>query len=200
MFPCRQCGVYFRLSNQRHRHEKTCNGAIGDKLSFCETSSQAVIDFITSDQAAQGRLRMAYDCGCLHEELTRLTHFCGPPENRNILGIESHGAMAKIVHENEFLYEVSSTVLSSIYERNVKITKDPAIRAVLGIDGDGEVLTEPTKRQRASYNTRIRFVIRNGGEYIMPSATTPPHPELDNGVTRRRGEYDGRWWNRRGMW
>lgn len=174
MFPCRQCGVYFRLNNHRHRHEKTCNGAINEKLSFCETSSQAVIDFITSDQGAQGRLRMALDCDCLHEELTRLTHFCGPLENRNILGIESHGAMATIVHENMCLYEVAATVLSSIYDRNVKITNDPAIRAVLGIDGDGEVLTETTKRKRASYNPRIRFVIRNGGEYTMPSVTTHP--------------------------
>ena len=147
-----------------------------DVLDFGDTSVQAVIDFIASDHTAQGRLLKAFDCGCLHEELTRLTHFFGPQENRNVLGIESHGSVVKVVHENECIREDCAIVLPSIATRNITISNHPEIRAVLGVEEDGDVLTVAmTTRQRAYETQRIRRVIENGGKYLMSSVTTLPN-------------------------
>ena len=140
-----------------------------DVLDFGDTSVQAVIDFIVSDQAAQGRLLKAFDCGCLHEELTRLTHFFGPPENRNVLSIEPRGVTMKVVVEKEAIKMNSAQGIAAIASRNARLSNTPELKRIIGVEDDGDVLTDSmTTRQKAHDSLAIRLVIENGGKYVFP--------------------------------
>jgi HNH endonuclease len=142
-------------------------------LDFDKTSIQAVLDFISTSADAQKRLRDAFECGCLHEELTRVTHFAGPLENRNVVSFDGKGVYMKVVSEHEPLLFDASTGVVLIIERNVRIADDPVIREVLGVT-EGEVLgLALTTRQRKYETQQVRMVLENGGRYIMVRRPQP---------------------------
>lgn len=146
--------------------------------SFDKTSTQSIIAHVQGHPEAQTRLRAAFACGCLHEELTRLTHFFGPEDARNILNVDGRGCLMKIVYNGKPICIETSEGLAKITSRNIEMSNDPIMKAVLGIDELGDVLTVAmTARQRAYENRRIKLVIMNGGEYMMIDRCEQPLPE-----------------------
>lgn len=147
-------------------------------LDFDKTSTTAVVDFLTANPTAQTRLRSAFEAGCLHQELTRVTHFTGPAENRNVVSIEPHGPTAKVIYEHKAIKTDAAETIQDITARNIILANSLEVRNMIGATDpeDGDVLSEAmTVRQRAYESRRIRLVLENGGDYVL-SARRPPPP------------------------
>jgi HNH endonuclease len=143
-------------------------------LDFDKTSEQAVIDFVSSDEDARQRLCEAFECGCLHEEITRLTHFEGPLENRNVVSVDNKGAFMKVIYRGVQLNTDVARCVMLIIERNVRIANDPVVRDVLDVS-DGDVLSVAQTARQYKYETQqVRMVLENSGLYMMIHRPQPP--------------------------
>ena len=146
-------------------------------LDFDKTSTTAVIDYLTVTPEAQTRLKTAFEAGCLHQELTRVTHFTGPAENRNVVSIEPHGPTAKVIYEHKAIKTDAAETIQDITTRNIILANSPEVRDMIGATDpeDGDVLSEAmTVRQRAYESRRIRLVLENGGDYVLSARRPPP--------------------------
>jgi 5-methylcytosine-specific restriction endonuclease McrA/uncharacterized C2H2 Zn-finger protein len=146
-------------------------------LDFDKTSTTAVIAYLKDTPEAQTRLRSAFEAGCLHQELTRVTHFTGPAENRNVVSIEPHGSTAKVIYGNKSIKTDASETIQDITARNIRIANCPEVREMIGATDpeDGDVLSEATTvRQRSYESRRIRLVLENGGDYVLSARRPPP--------------------------
>lgn len=152
-------------------------------LDFDQTSTAAVIDFLKKTESAQSRLRVAFDSGRIHEELTRLTHFTGPLVNRNIHGVDLNGSTVKVTCEGKIIRVDAGDAIHAILARNVEIANSEAVRKILDIDELGDVLSEAATSRQAAYDSRrIRLVIDNGGTYLL---TPRPCKQVAAPVGRR---------------
>jgi 5-methylcytosine-specific restriction endonuclease McrA len=138
---------------------------------FPATSTQLTLDFIAATPEAQDRLRDAFECGCLHEELLRLTHFSGPPQNWNVAGIDNKGPFMKVVQGGKALVMNANMGVQMIINRNVAMAGDAIVKSVLGLDISSEpaLSVATTPRQKQYEALQIRAVIMNSGEYVMPA-------------------------------
>lgn len=151
-------------------------------LDFDKTSEQAVIDFVSANADARQRLSDAFECGCLHEEITRLTHFKGPPENRNVFNFDGKSVNMKVIYEGEPLQFDAARGVMMIIDRNIRIAQDPIVREVLGVT-DGDVLATAMTARQLKYETQqIRTVLENSGRYVMIQRPPP----LERTTSQRR--------------
>jgi 5-methylcytosine-specific restriction enzyme A len=137
-------------------------------LDFVSTSTQSVLSHLSSSPEAQDRLRAAFERGCLHEELVRLTHYAGPAENRNVVSIDAKGPYMKVFQDGKQLVMNTSMGVQMIINRNILLASDPVVMGVLGIH-EPALSPATTSRQKTYESLQIRAVITNAGDYIMPT-------------------------------
>jgi 5-methylcytosine-specific restriction protein A len=151
---------------------------------FDKTRGEDVINFVVASPAAQDRIREAFEVGCLHQELTRITHFMGPTQSRNVMGIDMHGTTMKVWCEGKVIRIDATQGVNMISSRNVELSNNYIVKDMLGIADEDPVLSEArTTRQRAYESLQIRLVIDNRGTYMMaarssPSEETPRVPRI----------------------
>jgi HNH endonuclease len=145
-------------------------------LDFDKTCTRAVLDHIFFSPSDQDRLKDAFAAGCLHEELTRITHFFGPAQNRNIENIDLRGTTMRVRCDDKMIRIDSTRGVDMIMARNLEIANHVLVKTILGIgEEEGDVLLEATSaRQRAYETLQIRLVIDNGGTYMMAPRRTAP--------------------------
>jgi 5-methylcytosine-specific restriction endonuclease McrA len=196
------CGAVFKDKYQKYKHKKKhgCGGAAGpsrapivnnitinnnpppippepilDVNDYEGTDLEAVKTHLQETPVAQERLRRAFVCGALHEELTRITHFEGPERNRNVVSVEPHGATMKVVCEKSVIKIDATRGVQDIIHNNVELANSDVVRRILDIDESGDVLTYPDNARQRVYDTKqIRLVIENGGKYSMPRPRYQP--------------------------
>ncbi len=147
-------------------------------LDFDKISTDAVMRHIEQSPNDQARLREAFECGMLQEELTRQTYFGGPPENRSIVGIDAHGWAMKVVFEGTRISTDARQALPMIASNNVMLANSEVVRRVLNVTEKGDVLTTARNaRERSREIDQLRGVILNGGRYIKyPLRVQTPYP------------------------
>jgi 5-methylcytosine-specific restriction endonuclease McrA len=145
---------------------------------FDKTCCDEVIKYISESPSAQARIQEAFEVGCLHEELTRITHFTGPSWSRNVMGIDMRGTTMKVWCEGKIIRTDATQGVNMIASRNVQLANHPVMRDILGVDDEVPVIVNArTARQRAYESLRIRLVIDNGGTYIMAPRSSPSEPK-----------------------
>jgi hypothetical protein len=145
-----------------------------------------VLAHIAANESTHAKIREAFEHGCLHEELACLTHFTGHAQNRNVISIDKKGSGIKVVNNGNAITTDAVDCISMIIARNVEISNSGAVKGILGIgEDDGDVLSPATTpRQRIYESLQIRFVIENGGGYMMRPRATVRKPMTDSKAAR----------------
>jgi hypothetical protein len=129
-----------------------------------------------------GMLQLAREMECIHEHLTALTHFIGPPENRNIVSgdmktstiktLDSHGNVAKCDRHD---------IVDRIHTNNRKLAVRPEVSKYTEEDLE-ERYFDPAVMKRDK--RRIALTVENQGRYPKLEAVLAAVPEEPEPVNR----------------
>lgn len=145
-------------------------------------SSQNTGYIITHLQGNPAEIQMAHKLGdsTLHQALTSISYYTGPPETRNIKRMDPKNSIAKVVAEGKFSRTPISTVLDTAEKRNIAIANDPSIKKLLTKDMNAVLLPLPvTDKEWRCQRMARRAVMENKGTYTsevkerIPSGPPP---------------------------
>lgn len=152
-------------------------------LDFASAQNTGYI--ITHLQGNPAEIQMAHKLGdsTLHQALTSISYYTGPPETRNIKRMDPRNSIAKVVSDGKIIRTPIDAVLDTTEKRNREIANDPSIKQLLTKDMDAVLLPIPVsdkewRRQRMAG----RAVMENKGGYKsqvkerIPS--TPPEDSV----------------------
>jgi hypothetical protein len=154
-------------------------------LDFASAQNSSYI--ITHLQGNPAEIQIAHKLGdsTLHQALTAISHYTGPPETRNIVRMDPKNSIAKVVVDGQVARSQINKVLDTTEKRNREIANDPSIKRLLTKDMNAVMLPIPvTDKEWRSQRAAKRNVMQNKGLYdsqvkeripsVPPPAPIPP--------------------------
>lgn len=93
---------------------------------FSETDIKLVIEMLMKNP---GSLQIASQMQCMHQHLTNLTHFAGPPENRNVLKLDMKTSIMKVRDDEGKVLNITRKMgVDNIHLRNIRIADSDELR------------------------------------------------------------------------